>query len=148
MLLPRISCCVKLLYVTSRCIWFLMMFHHGASASVLLASHGALLVFIRGASFLLHWPFCCTAWNLTNTVHIKLQRVGRVFTIFFVYGQLCSQVKQYIMYLHEYIYKLPGKQYLGHCSWIPTWVHVSVMQYQAFIVQIQRDTEVFAVFNL
>lgn len=36
--------------------------HHGASALVLLASHGALLVFIRGASFLLHWPlFCCTA---------------------------------------------------------------------------------------
>lgn len=30
--------------------------------------------------------------------------------------------------------------YLGPC--------LIVMQYQAFIVQIQRDTEVFAVFNL
>ncbi len=47
----------------------------------------------------------------------------------------------------QYLYKLPGKQYLGPVLLMNTYLGpcLIVMQYKAFIVQIQQDAEVFAV---
>ncbi len=53
------------------------------------------------------------------------------------------------MYL-QYLYKLPGKQYLGLVLLMNTFFGpcLIVMQCEAFIVQIQQDAEVLAVFSL